>query len=158
MTCLPLSTSDIDKESPIGQIMLSEDIPFEEAFWRWVDSLDIKMAVINGYAYGYEETPRSQKGGTFKRLYLSDEQRTVKLNAIWRIGKTTRPNTAKLVSTEEYRKASARMSLCNLKGCFDRYNCAWYDIGEEADGPWNEIPSDWNVGDEKCESFLLKNV
>lgn len=157
MTCLPLSTSDIDKESAIGQLMLSENLTFEEAFWRWYDSLGIRTIVINGYAYGLVEAPKSAKTGV-RRIYVSDEQRLIKAKLLWRIGKTDRHNTARLLPTDEFNMYASRTYLCNLKGCFDRYNCAWYDMEEEAGGPWNEIPEDWVIGDEKCESFLQKDV
>lgn len=67
-------------------------------------------------------------------------------------------NTAVRLSKKEFMQFGQEEWVCKKAGCFDRYNCMRYDIQIEADkGPWNIIPKDHQIGDEKCPSFLNKS-
>lgn len=64
----------------------------------------------------------------------------------------------KFITRDEYcRVIRFDAEMCLSKGCFDRYHCLWYrsDIAEP-DEPWNIIPKDYQIGGERCPSFINK--
>lgn len=69
------------------------------------------------------------------------------------------PDGYKFVPEQVYERIKRFLApKCLKKGCFDRYNCFWYDVSiEEENGPWNQLPKDYQPGMEGCESFINKN-
>lgn len=44
---------------------------------------------------------------------------------------------------------------CDRKGCFDRYDCIWYNTAAEKK-PWNRIPKNHVPGEERCPRCVLR--
>lgn len=147
----------MDGESPITAIMKEKNIDFDQAFWEWVGQSGIETVMINGYSYSYERLEGIEPSPDMHRYILKTSPlQPIHIHKIWRIGKAPAgtKNTAKIITRGEYKFYDDRILLrCNMKGCYDRYKCAWYDASKEI-VPWNIVPPDWNVGDEKCELFL----
>ena len=70
------------------------------------------------------------------------------------------PDQLKFIANTTYFKIiHYQGSCCLCKGCFDRYNCFWYNQKlAEHNGAWNRIPPGYKVGSEKCISFINKNT
>lgn len=69
--------------------------------------------------------------------------------------------TGIMIDKEVYQsinKTGMKISSCNLKGCYDRYTCFWYNMENEKDGAWNIIPDDFNSGDEGCPSYINSKI
>ena len=65
------------------------------------------------------------------------------------------PDTAYSISKKTYKKLIRGRMGCRARGCFDRYHCYRYDYKREfAEGPYNAIPKDWIVGEERCPAFI----
>lgn len=132
------------------------EAPYEPGVWNWFLQPGVRAFVANGTAYGYDE--RFCVPGRHSRfVYLKDEMRSV-LCRTWKLGDVppSIPDNAVFITREQHEQVKDRSVPCRFKGCFDRYHCHWYDMDCEKDGAWNEIPPDWVVGDEKCESFTPK--
>ena len=70
------------------------------------------------------------------------------------------PDQYKFITRDAYQALSKRICKeCLAKGCWDRYNCFWYNR-EKAEGnkPWNDIPRTHKPGDEHCETFINKST
>lgn len=70
------------------------------------------------------------------------------------------PTEFRFVSGDIYFRLQKYMCHhCIIKGCWDRYNCVWYDESiTEQNGPWNNVPKYHKIGDEKCERFINKST
>lgn len=69
------------------------------------------------------------------------------------------PDTARLVSRRVFRKTATHSRFqCMRKGCYDRYQCLWYNKEVmESGGAWNSIPKNYQPGWEECPLFIDKN-
>lgn len=70
------------------------------------------------------------------------------------------PDQYRWISRETYERINTReLKYCEMKGCFDRYRCYWYNPAKtEPNGAWNHIPNGYVPGMEMCESFIDKNT
>ncbi len=70
------------------------------------------------------------------------------------------PDDYRWITKNTYERILFRQyEFCDMKGCYDRYNCFWYNAEKmEADGPWNQLPKNYKPGMELCESFINKNT
>ena len=132
---------------------------YEEALWHWFFlEPGIRAFIAGRTIYGYEESKCVHGGKRF--VYFKDNRKAVICAATWVLGNAppSIADNAMFITRQQYERLSIRSVQCNFKGCFDRYHCHWYDLGNEKDGAWNEIPQDWVIGDEKCESFTPKII
>lgn len=133
----------------------------------WLDFINEKrpnIEIITGVCYEFlppQENigPGDILGGRGMRYILKKDGSAKKSNDIWKIGTVPPhlskmlPNTGWWISRKNFRNLRFGWYLCDNKGCLDRYNCLRYDIRQET-SPYNTIPTDWNVGDEKCPIFV----
>lgn len=66
------------------------------------------------------------------------------------------PDTAQIIPLRLYHRLQADHGSCYAKGCWDRYECFFYDMSKEPATPWNIIPKTHKTGDEYCPRFLNK--
>lgn len=155
--CSNLSTCEINRASSrLAKEELNETHEtFEQLFWGWFSKAGIPTFVADRCVYAFVETEYRHHRRYYVRYKASREE--VAYVDVWKIGDATddMPDNAEFIDRETY-MGTKRVVPCNFKGCFDRYHCKFYDMANEVDGPWNEIPANWKVGDEKCESFIPK--
>lgn len=134
---------------------------------NWLDYINADkpyMEILGGTCYDVlppqkDVGPGDMLGGGHMRYILKKDGSTKKSNDIWKIGvvpshmKNLFPNTGWWISCKNYRNLRFGWYQCDNKGCLDRYNCLRYDITKETE-PYNIIPNDWSVGDEKCPIFV----
>ena len=157
--CSNLSIFRIDKSSVLAQEIREGDETFEDVFWSWFLKPGLKAFVFGGTAYGYETAKRISQEHD-RLVWLKSEKRAIVCLKTWVLGRVppSIADNAVFIGRQQFERLRERTVPCNLKGCFDRYHCHWYDAGTENGDPWNEIPQDWVAGDEKCESFVLKSL
>lgn len=160
-------------QSSLAKRIRTQSLCFNCAFWMdYKENPRPDTAIINGKLYtfqSHEETlwnkwQRKKRGivfaqnistGTF--VYAFNVRRIADVPVNFR---KEFPDQYHFVSLETYAIAAERACRdCLAKGCWDRYNCFWYNRQKAEPGkPWNKIPSYHKVGDEKCESFVNKET
>jgi hypothetical protein len=65
-----------------------------------------------------------------------------------------RDNVVEISREQYYDISTSYRKKCDRKGCWDRRDCLWYE------GPmdWNKIPANHKMGDEECQSFIVKTI
>jgi len=123
--------------------------------------------IIGGHVYvvNNEETGDVIVYNIYRVYILYHNGSVQSYNDCFHIGKLTEPyrkkhkDTAKFITQKLYNRLKNRQNFkCQAKGCYDRYNCMFYHPEEhEQNGPFNQIPNDWVVGNEKCPHFANRN-
>lgn len=120
--------------------------------------------IIAGVCYNFlppqtEKKPGVMLGGKGMKYILKTDGSTNKSNDIWKIGKVPErfkkqlPNTGWWISRRNFRNLRYGWYKCDNKGCYDRYHCLRYEIEKEIE-PYNIVPDNWQIGDEKCPVFV----
>lgn len=99
-------------------------------------------------------------GGGRMRYILKKDGSVKKSNDIWKVGvvpyrfRDKLPDTGWWITRKVYYRLLRGTFSCENMGCYDRYHCLRYNIKSEyGTGPYNIIPKNWIVGDERCPSF-----
>lgn len=151
----------------IPKIMHREHLCYRCASWeRRMENPDPNRIIIDSnlyVAYPFDKTPnhfKAQKGRIYFIIFW--DGRTLKTNNMQIIDTVPEPlrpafpDTAVFAGYHKYRKVRAMYGYhCHRKGCWDRYNCLWYDLAKEKK-PWNKIPKDWVPGGEYCPNYIQK--
>ena len=137
------------------------------ATWlNYIRSQRPNMEVIAGVCYDFLPPQTNigagdMLGGGRMKYILKKDGSTKKSNDIWRIGvvplhlRHILPDTGWWCSRKMFYRLQRTPFVCMNQGCYDRYHCLRYDIKQEyATGPYNSIPRNYCVGDEKCPSFI----
>ena len=135
---------------------------------NWLDLIKEKrptIEVMAGICYDFlppqkDIGPGDMLGGGRMKYILKKDGSVKKSNDIWKIGvipqhlREQLPNTCWWISRKNFRSLQRGWFGCDNKGCYDRYSCLRYDVRqEEKRGPYNAIPDNWQIGDEKCPVF-----
>ena len=158
-----------DKPQVLSKIRESE-LCFDCLFWQdFINNRPENIKIIDGCAWQFIplKTPffkyhcnrpeiKCIFSPTTKKLF-----HTTQAKLIGRIPKQFEdelPTEYRFVSGDTYFRLQKYMcNHCRSKGCWDRYQCVWYDESiTEPNGPWNRIPKNHKVGDDKCERFINK--
>ncbi len=136
------------------------------ACWmEYIKSEKPHMEIIAGTCYDflppqYDWGPGDTLGGGHMKYILKKDGSIKKSNDIWKIGEVPQrfrdvlQDTGWWITRRLFLRLRRGMFECGNKGCFDRYHCLRYNVKKEYDGgPYNRIPRNWCVGDEKCPSF-----
>ncbi len=137
----------------------------------WLDYINKEnpyTEVIAGVCYDFlppqtNIRPGDMLGGKGMKYILKKDGSTKKSNDIWKIGvvpqrfKERLSDTGWWISKKNFSHLRYGWYLCDNKGCYDRYHCLRYDIRQEKSGPYNTIPENWIIGDEKCPIFINAN-
>ena len=135
---------------------------------NWFNLINEKrpdMEVIDGICYDFltpqkDIGPGDTLGGGRMKYILKKDGSVKKSNDIWKIGvvpqhlKEKLPDTAWWISRRNFRNLRYGWYECDNKGCFDRYHCMRYHIKQEDSKPYNVVPDNWQIGDEKCPIFI----
>lgn len=156
-------------ETPIARRMRVKSLCFDCAFWTdYMEHPQVDTTIVSGTLYVFVpiDTPlfnkqrRRQKGIVFARnmetgepVYALGCQRIANVPDNF---KDLLPDQYRFISEETYAIMISRMGRdCLAKGCWDRYQCLWYNRQKaEPVKPWNTVPPYHNPGDENCESFI----
>ena len=164
-----ICTFNFDKKSPIYLMMRKVGCCYECAYWENLYDNPLEhMEVIEHTLYDFlpYREPRfgEMLGSTMYILRIDGTP--VYSNDVWKKGKIPNyflhkfPETAYPISKKTYKKLTTGRMGCVAIGCLDRYHCYRYNIQNELKtGPYNKVPRDWIVGDEKCPAFInLKEI
>ena len=154
--------------SPLAEFANKHGVCLECAKWLQFASKRQKgVEVIDGVVWRI--LPKQEKrygailGGKGKNVYILKKDGTaIESNDIWQIGTVPElfreriPDTAYWVTDKKMGKRLVSENFqCEGRQCYDRYHCYRYDYTQEfEDGPFNKIPKDWVVGNERCGSFI----
>lgn len=165
----PVDLSDYMRNNQLQQIMKKEHICYFCAYWKnRIENPTPYQQIIEGKCWEFNpwEEDKSflvQHNKISRYIMCNDGTSMRSNNAIYQGDvpsqfKTLLPDTARWITKAAYYRIKMHPFFeCKSKGCWDRYHCYWYDPASEIDGPWNEIPEEYQIGDEGCESFLHKS-
>lgn len=165
-----------NESSPTYATMQEKEYCWSCAYWSDVIRKRGKdLEVINGVCYDFQPRQRFPipshvyLGMDGKNMFiLRNDGQVKRSNDVWLIGNVPEAfrkelsDTAIEITNQAFAVLSRRRIECRDKGCFDRYQCIYYNNSrEELTGPYNKIPENWVPGSENCNSFLseeeLKN-
>lgn len=158
-----------DTECHLFQYMKQRHICHSCAYWLdIIENPPLNMEVINGGVYianPFVHRPLQVIKGNFgKEFYiLKDDMKINRVNNLWKLGDVPErfleyfQDTAHFLSLMSYQKICKSNHRCYAKGCWDRYQCVRYNMEAEKDGPFNVIPTNYQVGGECCPSFININ-
>ena len=141
---------------------------YECAYWRkFIDHIPRYLQIANGKCYKvlpFVKNPEpfmTLGGNGRKKYFVSKGLEPIVSNDVWLIGTIPERFRYKLVDTGWFCNESAYNSLCKFNkkcievSCLDRYRCFRFNTDLELkNGPYNTIPSDWEIGGEHCGFFL----
>ena len=149
--------------------MRENQLCFECAYWMDIVKHPIPGSfIIDGAMYTFDviEQHRSIRETTKDVRFILDQcnNTALAIRNIKSIGvvpehfKEMYPDQYRFITYTAFRQVNHHIgSLCEAKGCWDRYHCFWYNkVAAEPNGPWNKIPVGYNPGDEMCENFINK--
>lgn len=158
-----------DKPQVLSKIRESE-LCFDCLFWQdFINNRPENIKIIDGCAWQFIplKTPffkyhcnrpeiKCIFSPTTKKLFHATQAKLI--GRIPKLFEDELPTEYRFVSGDTYFRLQKYMcNHCRSKGCWDRYQCVWYDESiTEPNGPWNRIPKNHKVGDEKCERFINK--
>lgn len=162
-------TLGYNSQNRIAYLMQKEGVCYDCAFWE----------DLIAYPHQYMEVVKNQclkicpvadkkdktlllGGKGKKRYFMRPDGSLFESNDIWVIGTIPErfisqlPITAIEISLKAYQSLKRNNKKCNARACLDRYHCFRYDKQIEFDdnGPYNQIPPTWKVGDEHCRFFI----
>lgn len=156
---------------PLVSIMWDERLCFDCAYWKnWIKNPEPNTIIVSGGLYyldqPLEKPSRTRLHNLKKCEYLfmpatKDVCVCTGMTLRGRIPEALRnhlPNQYVFITRKEYYSIINYCApACLSKGCFDRYQCYWYDAeSAEPNEPWNTVPADYVVGSEECPSFINK--
>ena len=155
-------------DDDLTHIVNERQVCYECAYWlNLIANKPDAMQVANGICYQVlpfiEEPTLSMLlgGGGAKRFFVTKDKQVIKSNDVWVIGKIPKrfreqlPDTGWFCDKKVYGKLLRFNSLCREVGCLDRYKCFRFMVELELEnGPFNQLPRKWNVGDEHCRYFI----
>lgn len=107
-------------------------------------------------------------GDKHRYVYLPEERQAFKIHSAkpimqWRVKKELLESSQRIpqaifIPYNIAKSVNARRSRnqdCDRKGCFDRYDCIWYNVEKETE-PWNKIPKNHVPGEERCPRCVLR--
>lgn len=161
-----------DIRKPFVKRMVDENVCFECRFWKdYIESPTPDTCIVSGKLMNF--TPIHgwlRKNSRYRTgmMYARDMQTGEAVANLERrvIGTVPThftqhlPDQYRWISVDTYERILERQSeWCMMKGCFDRYNCLWYNPEiAEPHGPWNEVSTKHEPGMELCESFINKQT
>lgn len=157
------------KPSMLPDAMSEKQLCYECCYWEKIceETKRSRVLVHNGICYIAKSTrmrPLSYLSMYQGRHFYAVMYRThtlVDTNHLIRVGKVPPqfkdrlPDNALFISLLSYKKLRADTFVCRAKGCYDRYRCLRYNSETEGT-PFNKIPEDYEIGSEKCPSFVDK--
>lgn len=154
--------------SEIYRLMDDMRMCWECAYWeRFLLAPPDHLEVIGNRCYQvlpFVDSPDIYQilgGGGEVKYLLKRDGSCIKANDIWWLNiipwqyqQQLQP-TGWWVTKKFYDRFVKMKKLCTAKGCLDRYHCYRYLYQQEFDQePYNYVPRDWVVGDERCPAFL----
>lgn len=158
-------------QNHLTYIMEKKQVCYECAFWQdiiqyppeYLEIIDNKCLRV--YPVANKKDKTLILGGKGKmRYFIRPDYSVFRSNDIWTIG--TIPDrfaskfhpTAIEVTLKAYRQLQQNNKRCQARACLDRYHCFRYNLAlEQETGPYNSIPANWKVGNERCRSFISFN-
>ena len=154
--------------SVVVKIMEQKQVCWECAYWEnFIMTPPDHLEVIGNRCY--QIFPYVEKTDVFQILggggetgyFLKKDGTCAPVNDVWWINvipwqyqQQFQP-TGWWVTRNFYRKYMRMRKPCTAKGCLDRYHCYRYQYQQEfGKEPYNIVPKDWVVGDERCPAFL----
>lgn len=161
--------SDYTFDSPVATIMREMELCHHCAYWiEMLEYPEQPYEIIDGdvWVYGQPIYYTDNANLTLPAFVMKKDKSIAKLpypNCIGPLPDDFReqyPDTARFIDRQSYKRIKSRAGIeCRAVGCYDRYNCFWYDPKlREPYGPWNEIPKYHKVGGENCPSFVNINT
>lgn len=146
----------------------SRHICYECAYWlQFIEKRPEHIQIANGVCYQIfpfieEPTLSMLLGGDGKkRFFVTKDRQVIKSNDIWVIGtiperfRDQLPDTGWFCNKSVYGRLFNFNKMCREVGCLDRYKCFRFRTELELEnGPFNQLPKKWNVGDEHCRYFI----
>ena len=148
----------------ISYIMKRDGICYDCAFWedlieyppKNIEILGTKcLKVYPGITKKELGVLLGGKGKT--RYFLRTDRSVICSNDIWIIGEIPKRFKDKLqptiieITEKAYKQLKRNNKQCQARACFDRYHCFRYNLEwEKEHGPFNIIPQNWRVGNERC--------
>lgn len=162
---------NLDDKDHICITIQKRHICWECAYWEWfLKNIPDNLEIIGNRCYQIltfvEDTNFKQiLGGNGKTKYLLKKNgECIKSNDIWWLNiippkyQDILPPTGWWTTKRVYNSIHRSKHQCVAKGCLDRYHCYRYKYQIEFDnGPYNKIPRNWVVGDERCPAFIPLN-
>lgn len=165
-TCGKTYRPELYGDDNYKEIMERDSVCFHCAYWSDVmQHLPEQYEVIGGKMYEIRPTAKRPmsllRGGQGKFRYIRrNDGELIMSNNVCYMGDipphlTERfPDTARFIGMRIFQKLKANPNVCNLKGCWDRYDCLRYDLSSEDGGAFNIIPESHIPGSEGCPSFI----
>ena len=141
---------------------------FECGYWSGLIAKPPEyMQIASGICYNvmpYVENPTISMilGGKGKRVFfITKDMKAIKSNDVWLIGtipslfRDRLKDTGWFCDGKTYKKILNFDKKCNAIGCLDRYKCFRFRTELEIkNGPFNEVPENWEDGGEHCRRFV----
>lgn len=158
-----------DRHHRLYKRMTDENLCHECAYWLdLIESPGEYLEVIDGVCYRIY--PMADKrdctvllgGKGIRRFFARKDLTPFESNDIWLVGAVPQrfiehfPDTAFEITRYGFNRLSVNHKRCKARLCFDRYHCLRYMTELESNGPLNEIPNNWRVGNEHCPPFINK--
>jgi|GEM_PF-1004310 hypothetical protein len=152
----------------VSRLMWKEKICWECAYWKLFLLAPPKNAEIIGdlyyQVYPYTD-PKTLKAGQWlgskeTHYILRKNGECYRTNDMWLIAQIPPKYQEELKPTAWFTNKHTWESLerskhrCNVKRCFDRYNCYRYNYRNEFYDPQPVVPFRWRLGDEHCPAFI----
>lgn len=162
---------NMNPQQRITRIMKDDSLCYECAYWYEILNYPLSYqeivnnVVLRVYPEDKEPDPTKILGCRGKYRYFQRSDNTLFCsNDVWIIGKIPEhlqkhfSDTAIEITKKAYLRLVKNPNKCHARGCFDRYECMRYKIElEKESGAFNQIPSKWKIGDERCRFFLNKS-
>lgn len=160
-------------QTSVAKTMRTKSLCFECVFWEsYKESPTPGTYIVSGKLYEFHPVEDILENGSSRRAknlsFAQDMQTMIPVYARNCRCIATVPERYKSDFPDRYRFISERTYTllinrgykeCRAKGCWDRYQCFWYNKEEaEPKAPWNTIPHYHKLGDENCESFINKET
>ncbi len=157
--------------TPMVSLMRKSRLCFGCAYWMtWIAENRLSAIIVDGGIWEpleplFMPTIKQAIGKSIKLLMEYSTRRIYGCNSIALRSKVPDkfvnelPDQYTFITFEQYRRIyNYDAEMCLSKGCFDRYQCFWYNAKiAEPNEPWNKIPKNYKIGSECCPSFVNKN-
>lgn len=165
--------SSFYSQTSLAKTMRVKSLCFDCAFWETYKERPLPDSyIISGKLYTFfpkENILWKKQSRQAKRVILAQNMQTMApvyatdckyIASIPEHYKSDFPDQYRFISEPTYALLINReCKECVAKGCWDRYQCYWYNKEKAEPGkPWNTIPHYHKPGDEGCESFINKET
>lgn len=156
-------------KEPLTSLMKHKKLCWECAYWEeFITNPPENLEIIGNQAYQIMPYIKDVEygqilGGGHKRprYILRKNWTSARSNDYWwiatipsRFQHALKP-TAWWTNRKTYESIQRSKHKCTAKGCLDRYHCFRYQYQIDfPTGPYNNVPKDWNIGEEHCPAFI----